>query len=215
MNSKNIWLTSLVVGPIQTNCYILGNDASHEAVLIDPGAESERIISFLKEKNVTPIAILLTHGHHDHVLAINDIRKQYPEIEVIISQQEKVLVDNPVMNSSDGRFAFYRYEPTKYIEGGDVLNFFGMEFYVIETPGHTKGSVCYYLETARILFAGDTIFFETHGRCDLPTGNYEEMKETLESVLTTLPDEVQILPGHGSATTVEHEKETYGFDLLY
>ncbi len=213
MMSKHIWLTTLVVGPIQTNCYILGNDASHEAILVDPGDEADVILSFLKEKQVKPIAILLTHGHHDHILAINAIKEAYPEIEVIISAQEKTLVDDPYLNSSNGRFAHYYYEPTRYIEGGDILNFFGMEFYVIETPGHTAGSVCYYLATARILFAGDTIFFESYGRTDLPTGDAKEMQHSLYSVLTTLPDEVVILPGHGPNTTVQHEKELHGFDL--
>ncbi len=213
--SNQIWLTSLVVGPIQTNCYILGNSSSHEAVLIDPGDEAERILQLLREKDVTPKAILLTHGHHDHILAVNALKQAYPDIEVLISETEKQLVENPYLNSSDGRFADYHYEPTGYLEGGDRLNFFGMDFYVIESPGHTAGSVCYYLETAHILFSGDTIFQGTHGRCDLPTGSTAQMKETLMQLLTTLPDDVQVLPGHGAPTTVGNEKETYGFDLLY
>ncbi len=211
--ASKLWIQQMVVGPIQTNCYIIGNDGTKEAVLVDPGDEAERIIAFLKEKDVRPIAILLTHGHFDHVMAVRQLCEAYPSVEVVIGAEERAMVEDASLNSGFGP-AEYHYAVSRYVEGGDVLNYFGLEFYVIESAGHTQGSVCYYLSTLQLLFAGDTIFFESYGRCDLPTGNAKKMQESLQHLLTVLPEQVKILTGHGPSTTVEHEKRLHGFDRM-
>ena len=202
----------MVVGPVQTNCYILkeGEDG-REAVLIDPGDEEDRILHKLEEMNAVPSVILLTHGHYDHILAVNGICAAYPSCSVLIGEKERPMVEDSSLNA---RFLDEecRISPDRYLRDGEELTLLGKKFRVMETPGHTAGSVCYYLEEDDILFAGDTVFLEGFGRYDLPTGDAGALMRSLELVLTTLPEKTVILPGHGGATSAGHEKMVEGFE---
>ena len=202
----------MVVGPVQTNCYILkeGEDG-REAVLIDPGDEEDRILHKLEEMNAVPSVILLTHGHYDHILAVNGICAAYSSCSVLIGEKERPMVEDSSLNA---RFLDEecRISPDRYLRDGEELTLLGKKFRVMETPGHTAGSVCYYLEEDDILFAGDTVFLEGFGRYDLPTGDAGALMRSLELVLTTLPEKTVILPGHGGATSAGHEKMVEGFE---
>lgn len=207
---QNIWLGGLVVGPIRTNCYFLGNQETNEVVVVDPGDEGANIIRLLNQRKAKPAAVLLTHGHYDHILAVNDLKKQYPGIPVVISELEKPMVEDQRLNSGIGGYD-YTFQPTRYVKDLELITYAGISFQVISTPGHTAGSCCYYDAEHKILFSGDTIFRDSYGRCDLPTGSSENMWKSLKRVLCSLPEDVQVFPGHGPQTTVGYEKRTEGF----
>lgn len=208
-HEKTGLVRSLTVGPIQTNCYFLTNPETKETVIVDPGDEPDRLRRFLTENEWKPAAVLLTHGHYDHVLGVNDLKSAYPGIPVVISEKEKPMVLDQGLNSGIGGYD-YTYEPTRYVEDLDVLKYAGFSFQVISTPGHTAGSCCYYEKDQKILFSGDTIFRHSYGRYDFPTGSFADLRKSLMRVLTSLPDEVRVLPGHGEETSIGEEKAMYG-----
>jgi hydroxyacylglutathione hydrolase len=208
--NEHIWMGVLPVGPLMTNCYILGNDDRREAVLVDPGDDADTILSVLKDRQLTAAAILLTHAHYDHILAVNEIAKAYPSASICILEEEKKMVEDPSLNSGIGGHTV-TITPTTYVHHNDRLSFAGAEFTVLASPGHTAGSCCYYMEGQKTLFAGDTIFQGSYGRTDLPTGSFEKMQESLFCLLTTLPEDVRVYPGHGPATTIGDEKRIEGF----
>lgn len=208
--NQNIWLGGRVVGPLGTNCYFLGNENTNEVIIVDPGDEGPALIKMLDQRKAKPAAVLLTHGHYDHILAVNDLKKRYPGIPVVISELEKPMVMDQRLNSGIGNYD-YTFTPTRYVKDLEILTYAGISLQVLSTPGHTEGSCCYYDAEDKILFSGDTIFRESYGRCDLPTGSMEDMWKSLERILTSLPDDVRVFPGHGLQTTVGHERVTEGF----
>ena len=211
--AEPLWIGGLVAGPVQTNCYIVKHDENgKEAVLIDPGDDSEHILAVLEKMGAVPTDILLTHGHFDHIMAVNEVKAAFPSCKVSISEAERPMVENADLNSS---FFSRTYEisPDAWLKDGDVLHLLGREFRVIATPGHTAGSVCYYVPEDGVLFSGDTVFFESYGRTDLPTGRSDQIFESLKNILTALPGETVILPGHGPQTTAAHERMIEGFEL--
>ena len=202
----------MVVGPVQTNCYLIKNKENEsKAVLIDPGDDAGRILDALKKQETEPVAILLTHGHFDHIEAVPAIKEAYPSCTLCIALAEKPMVEDPSLNADflDGMLIL----PDRYLEDGDVLEYIGKQIRVISSPGHTAGSVCYYFEEDKVLFAGDTIFLGSCGRTDLPTGDEREMFRSLEMLLTTLPGDTVVYPGHGPSTTIERERMVEGFSL--
>ncbi len=206
----SVRLHTMTVGPIATNCYILSTDEYPEkAVVIDPGDEADAIEDWLKELHLEPCAILLTHGHYDHILAVNPLKQQWPECEILISEDERNMVEDPSLNCQFG-FPDMSIHPDRYVSDGEHLTYAGMEFIVIKSPGHTAGSVCYYLEKEGILFSGDTLFRRGFGRTDLPTGNYEDLLRSLVMLLQTLPPETVVYPGHGLNTLIREEKRLHG-----
>ncbi len=208
--AQKIWLGGLVVGPIRTNCYFLGNQDTGETIIVDPGDEGENIIKLLNQRKAKPAAVLLTHGHYDHILAVNDLKKEYPGIPVLISELERPMVEDQSLNSGIGGYD-YTFTPTRYVKDLEMIQYAGISLQVISTPGHTAGSCCYYDAEDKILFSGDTIFCESYGRCDLPTGSMTDMRKSLEKVLCSLPEDVQVFPGHGPKTSIGQEKMIEGF----
>ena len=209
---EDLWIGCVTVGELQTNCYILKNgEAGGEAVIVDPGGSPEKILKAIEKCRAVPEAILLTHGHHDHILAVNDIREAFPSVKVYISAKEEPMLKDPDLNCGfleNDRVT----EADVLVSDGEELPLLERSFRVMETPGHTAGSVCYYSREDSLLISGDTIFRAGCGRCDLPTGDGKAMQETLYSLLTGLPDDTLILPGHGGSTTVSYERMIEGFD---
>lgn len=200
-----------VVGPLATNAWIVRKDQdSLRAVIVDPGGHHERLIRALRERNAALEAILLTHGHYDHIMAVNELRAAWPDAKVCILDAERPMIENSALNC--GFFPEgYTICPDLFVSDGDRLSFAGMTFEVMASPGHTVGSCCYYMPDEGVLFSGDTVFRESYGRTDLPTGSTRDLMQSLEKILTSLPPETAVLPGHGGETTVAYERMAEGF----
>ena len=180
------------VGDYQTNCYMVWQEGREDCVLIDPGYLPERILEVVRQRGKTVAAILLTHGHFDHVGGVRKIAEE-TGCSVYLREEEKSLP--PFMTAGA------LYSTDSY---GDRLSVAGLTFRVLHTPGHTPGSVCLICEDA--MFAGDTLFAGSCGRTDFPGSNPQDMKNSLQK-LSTLPGDYQVFPGHGEDTTLSYERE--------
>lgn len=189
----------LVVGPLKTNCYIVTSDQNH-AVIIDPGFDAEKIVAKLREIGAKPKFILLTHGHFDHIGAVEGLKKTYPEMKSVILKDDKDICKNPSLITGEIGSPI---QPDLLFEEGDFVKLDELSFKYIATPGHTKGSACIVCEDK--LFSGDTLFSRGYGRCDLYGGSAKEMKKSLGK-LGLLEGDFEVFPGHGPGTTLEIER---------
>lgn len=204
----DVKISTVHVGMIVTNCYIVYNDNTEslkEAVIIDPGDDADKIYDKVEELGVNPIAVLLTHGHFDHILAVNQVASKY-NIDIYASREEEKLLGDTMLNLSGE----YRRDciVTDYIKIGDKqeLELANIKFKTILTPGHTGGSMCYYIEDENVLFSGDMLFRESVGRTDFPTGSEEHIIISLNNKLMKLEDKVDVYPGHGPVTSIGYER---------
>lgn len=197
---------TLVVGSYLENCYLYWNDASREAVIIDPGDESDRIADRLTELKLTPLAILLTHGHLDHIGAVDDLRSRF-DIPLLIGAGEEALLADPMKNGSAllGEPITAR-PPDRLVRDDDLVILGTVQLRVLATPGHSPGGVCYLDERNGWLYCGDTLFAESIGRTDLYGASYERLIDSIQQKIMRLPDKVVCFPGHGPATTVGAER---------
>lgn len=199
-------MSKLVVGPVATNCYIVSDENTKEAFIIDPGAEPDRIIDKVKETGVSVKAILLTHGHFDHISAVNELKREFG-VDVYVGQEDADLMADMELNVSYMFGMPYAARADKILRDGDVLEIAGFSIKVLFTPGHTKGGICFYLEKENVAFSGDTIFQQSVGRTDFPTGSARVLSESIKNKLFILPEDLQLFPGHGDSTTVGYEKK--------
>ncbi len=199
-------LEKIIVGPVGTNCYLLINENTKEVLVVDPGDQAQRIRNKMKETGTHPVAVLLTHGHFDHILGVSELKELYSDLEVYALEEEQDLLHDASMNCSTqiGRPCTVRAD--HLVKDGEKLSIAGMNIEVIATPGHTKGSCCYYLPEEKALFSGDTLFAESVGRTDLPTGSMGQLSRSIKKLFAMLPDETDVYPGHEYATSIEHEK---------
>ena len=184
----------LTLGDYQTNCYILREAGEKTCCVVDPGYEPETILSFLEEKGLTLGAILLTHGHFDHVGAVRLLAAE-TGCRVYLCKEDLALP--PML--TDGALYY-----TDSYQDGDTLSLWGLTIRVLQTPGHTPGSVCLLVEDS--MFAGDTLFAGSCGRTDLPGGNSRAMRDSL-SRLAALTENYTVYPGHGGSSTLAQEKQ--------
>lgn len=197
----------LVLGLVRTNCYIVYSKDTKKAVIIDPAADSRRIMEEISGLGVVPEAVLLTHGHFDHMLAAESLKNGY-QIPICVHKADAELVKHPDLNCSR-QFLHMDYASSadEELEDGQKLRFLDGAFTVISTPGHTEGSCCYYAKAEGILFSGDTLFQESVGRTDLPTGRAAQLPVSIKEKLFVLPDDTLVLSGHGDQTTIGDEKQ--------
>ena len=205
MESK-IGLYGLTVGPFGTNCYILLNKENNEIVLVDPGDNGAGILRECEKIGGHVTAILLTHGHWDHTSGIKAIKEVLPDVPLYAAEKELPLLKDDSLNAGMGRHADLLL-PDITVRDEEEITPTGIRMKVYETPGHTAGSVCYYIREENLLLAGDTLFKGSYGRCDLPTGSDEEMRKSLKRLAAVLPDETDVLPGHGPVTSMAYEKK--------
>ncbi|SKA59694.1 Glyoxylase, beta-lactamase superfamily II [Eubacterium uniforme] len=204
---SEIKIKKMILGVIDTNLYIVYDNEKKEAVIIDPADEPGRIMNAIKKLDVKPVAIFLTHGHYDHILAANFL-KNYYHIPIVAHNREKTLLKNSNLNLSAENDCSTKVYPDIFVKDKEEVEVGGMTFKVFYTPGHTAGSCCYYMESEKIMFSGDTMFAGTCGRCDLPTGDPVRMAKSIEKLLK-LSDEVVVFPGHGDQTVIGIERFYY------
>lgn len=199
-------IQTYVLGLVRTNCYVISNESSKEALVIDPPDQADTIISKLKELDLKPVAILLTHGHFDHIMAAGELAEKY-KIPIYAGEAEKEMLKDPGLNSSVMVQKNYVLTADIWLKDQEELTLGGMKIKVLQTPGHTAGGVCYYFEEEKVLLSGDTLFLESVGRTDLPTGDGRILIDSINRKLMVLPEEVVVYPGHGDRTTIGHEKK--------
>lgn len=216
----------VVVGPWRTNSYIYSS-AKKECIIIDPGGDEAEISARVDILNMVPVGIALTHGHVDHVAALGRLKASYEErgysLPVAIHGSDRVYLAAGGMDIHRESLEFLGMDEMGFFGSGfpglpkaDVRlrageRVFNMDIVVLETPGHTPGSVCFYSEKEGILFSGDTMFFDGVGRTDLPGGNERKLRESIEKAIMTLPPETRVFPGHGPFTTIERERRGSAF----
>lgn len=198
----------IVTGPLAENCYLLWEGAS--AWIIDPGADDDAILAELSARDLTPCAIVLTHGHFDHVGALDALVKHFPDIPVVLHDADAAWAFTHPFNQYPP-FYLHQKRPATLLAPGESLMIGGMTARVLHTPGHTPGSCCFVVERpgeAPLCFTGDTLFKGSVGRTDLPGGSFLELNRSLARLVQTLPPETTVLSGHGDASTMAIELRT-------
>jgi len=201
----------LTVGPLQCNCSILGDEASGEAIVVDPGADIPRIMAVLNRHKLTVKQILITHAHIDHIAGAARL-KHLTGAPILYNPRDLPLVK--MMDVQAGWLGIPTPEvlpPDDTLEEGRVIAITGLSGNILHTPGHTQGSVCLYLPTQQLLIAGDTLFAGSVGRTDLPGGDGPMLIRSIHEKLLPLPDETVVFPGHGPSTTIGEERESNPF----
>ena len=195
-----------VVGELLTNCYLFIDDATGKTVLIDPGGNADRSDGFIEKNELELGMILNTHCHFDHV-GENAFFKAKYRVPLAIGELDIACLRRAHIDSALFQIDIKRSpEPDMLLKDGNTIEVGNSKFLVLHTPGHTPGSVCFYEPAEKILFSGDTLFFESVGRWDLPGGDYFSLMKSVHKLLH-LPPETVVYPGHGETTTIEHERE--------
>ena len=195
-------IKTLIVGPIQENCYIASDPQSQEAVVIDPGDEADLIIEYIQEKKLHVNYILLTHGHHDHIGAVAEVKAATNALVAIHADDQMMLTDagknlvDIILSPAD-----------MVLHNNDVISFGSYHLRVIYTPGHTQGGCCYYEASEKVCFTGDTLFKGTVGRTDLYGGDYGAILVSVRERLAIVSDDCAIYPGHGPSSTMAYERK--------
>ena len=202
----NIKIGRMVLGMCQTNCYFVYREGSSKVIFIDPADYGEQIFKAMKDNGFEVAAILLTHGHFDHIWGCSRLRQLTSAPVYAYEGEEKVLLSADLNVSADAGRAC-TVKANTLLKDGEEVTVEGMTFKLIATPGHTQGSCCYYFEEANMLISGDTLFEESVGRTDLPTGSMSTLVRSVKDKLFVLPEDTVVYPGHGDATTIEHEKK--------
>ena len=195
----------ITLGVCATNCYFIYEQDKNKAIVVDPADDGAYIYSALKDRGFEICAILLTHGHFDHIWGCSELRK-LSGAKVYALKEEEDLLQSADLNVSAQVRRPCTVKANTFVSDGDELTIEGMTFKVIATPGHTKGSCCFYFEDEKMLISGDTLFEESVGRTDLPTGSMSVLNKSIKEKLAPLPDDVTVYPGHGNRTTIGHEK---------
>lgn len=193
------------VGQVGTNCYFAVNEDTKELLVIDPGDSAQMLAGKIRQKNLKPAAVLLTHGHFDHAMAAQELAELF-DVKIYAHEAEKNTLEQPGLNVSAMIGRRDSYHADVYVKDKEVLNLAGMEILVLHTPGHTEGGCCYYLEKERVLFSGDTLFCQSVGRTDFPGGSMKKIVRSIKEKLLVLPDEVRVYPGHMDLTTIGMER---------
>jgi glyoxylase-like metal-dependent hydrolase (beta-lactamase superfamily II) len=207
-----------VLGLVGTNCYFAVNEQTNECIIIDPADDAGFICDECERMRLTPVAVLLTHCHFDHILAAEGIRKTF-NIAILIGEKDLASLMDPETN---GSALLTRRKFTLTADRGladnEVIALAGFQVKIMQTPGHTTGSVCYYMENEKTIFTGDTLFKDGIGRTDLPTGDINALAESIKNKLLILPPETAAYPGHGGSTSLGGEKNVlrrFGLDDNY
>lgn len=209
MVKMELEIRNVLVGDLYTNCYLVKNSDTGEGFIVDPGDDELKIFSNIAKMEMEPKAILLTHGHIDHMGAAESLKERF-HIPIYISQLEEPTLLNPVNNLSamlgQGSVSLCA---DKYLRDGEKFELAGVGIQFIHTPGHTPGGGCFYIKEANLLFSGDTLFSNSRGRTDFPGGSEAQLLKSIREKLMVLPDETDVFAGHMEQTTIGYEKRYY------
>ncbi|MDR2531577.1 MAG: MBL fold metallo-hydrolase [Oscillospiraceae bacterium] len=194
-----------VLGMVSTNSYFVINESTGRCIIIDPEESADFLIEKCNKMQIKPVAILLTHGHFDHIGAVNGLKESL-KIPVYAGAEEKEFLHDPSYNGS----AKFGRTPVSVavdicLRDSEIIEIAGFSIKVISTPGHTAGGVCYYFESEDVLFSGDVLFADSFGRTDFPGGSQKELADSIINKLFILPGETAVYPGHGHDTTIGYE----------
>ncbi len=195
---------AMEVGSYLSNCYIVGSNATKEAAIIDPGGSFDRIERQLNELNLIPKIIILTHGHGDHIAAVNDFVEKYQTLVYVHKDEAEMLMDANLNLSRYVTGKNISITPDVLLNDGDIVNLGDLNFEIIHTPGHTKGGICIKIEN--IMFTGDTLFNKSIGRTDFEGGSFDEIINSITNKIFSYDENTVIYPGHNSPSTIKSEK---------
>jgi glyoxylase-like metal-dependent hydrolase (beta-lactamase superfamily II) len=198
------------LGSLGTNCYLVWDDATKEAFLVDPADFTNAVRAAISEENLTLKYVILTHGHGDHVGGVRAALAEYPDARLAAGREERQILEDPASSYTEyinGRAE--TFTPDVLLSDGDELQVGMLTLHILATPGHTVGGISILVEDA--VFVGDTLFRESIGRTDLPTGDFRTLKKSIQEKLYALPDDTRAYPGHMEPTTIGHEKQYNGF----
>ena len=197
-------LKVIPVGPLAVNCSVVADEETGEAIIVDPGAEAEKILDSVKELKV--VGIVATHGHIDHVGQVGRLKKEL-DVPFFMNPLDNFLINDEIWHGFGSYIgAVPCPEPDTPLKEGDEIKVGNLTFKVLHTPGHTPGLCCLYEESRRVLIAGDLLFKGSVGRWDLPGGNLEDLKKSVKRVLSELPPDTLIICGHYDETTIGQER---------
>jgi glyoxylase-like metal-dependent hydrolase (beta-lactamase superfamily II) len=211
-----VFVTGFPAGSFQANCFVLAAEAGGPCVVVDPGEGAEEPLNEgLRQHRLDPVAVLLTHGHFDHIFAVTPVCDGH-DIPAWIHPEDRVLLSDPMRALSaearqffGGRVQLREPREVRALDDGMSLELAGLTLTVDHTPGHTRGSVTF--RSAGLLISGDTLFAGSIGRTDLPGGDHEQMRASLRDKILVLDDDTIVLPGHGSRTTIGRERASNPF----
>ena len=210
-------IQSFTVNSLETNCFVVSCEEGSAAMVVDPGGEAEILIDYMDRAGLTPIAIVDTHGHIDHIEGNAALKERYPDAQLMVHADDADALTDPLKNLSVMMGMEHRSpEADVVMQEGDVVKVGECEFRVIHVPGHTPGGICLYAalppgSDAPVLFAGDAIFAGSVGRGDFPGGDMDLLIRSIREKLLTLPDETVVFTGHGPSTSIGQEKEVNPF----
>ena len=202
----NIKIEKMVLGMVQTNTWFVINEKTKELILIDPADDAGRIIRKIEADGLKLQGILLTHGHFDHIGAVDDLRTYFKGVQCYAGEKEEEVLENGSYNLSASWAAALSIRADRLLRDKETLTLAGVKIKVIETPGHTKGGVCYYLSEEGVLFSGDTLFRTSVGRTDFPTGSMSQIVRSVQYLTENLPGDTVVYPGHQEITTIAYEQ---------
>ncbi|MBO4845031.1 MAG: MBL fold metallo-hydrolase [Lachnospiraceae bacterium] len=203
---SDLKIGKMVLSVCATNCYFVYHEGQSKVILFDPADRGDYIYTALKEKGFEVDTILLTHGHFDHIWGCSKLRQLSGAKVYALDKEEDVLMSAD-LNASELAGRACTVKANEFLKDGQEIEVLGFKIKVLATPGHTKGSCCFYFEDDDILISGDTLFEESIGRTDLPTGSISELKRSITEKLALLPDDTKVFPGHGASTTIGHERD--------
>ncbi len=206
-------INHLVLGDYQTNCYILQNSSdANQCVLIDAGLEAEKLVNYLDAHTLQPAALILTHGHIDHIMGLKLLRKTFPDIKVYMHKLDAKMLTGNIGNLALMTGVLFKTNPPDFfLEDGEVFEQAGIKLLVLHTPGHTPGGISLYSQSDGVVFVGDSLFAGSIGRTDFPGGDMKQLIKSIQIKLLTLPGDTTVCPGHGEPTTIDIEMHTNPF----